>query len=261
VTLHIEHQASGAFFAVIRVGDLITDKRLERTINLARIPADGRPLAVAASTDELLRASWAELTIPDAPPPVMTPPPAVVRAVAARARPQPARPSIVEAGLVATGDDFFGHRAGVGGEAWVGAWCLPRLALELRFTADEGLPRSSRDGSARADTLGPGAAVVVALRDHDAPLGVRLEAAAEALRVHLVGMTSGAATASEAALWTGVAGVTVRGWARTGPVSWSVGLGAIAAVHAVAATDNGATVTAIEGFGARVDAGLAYSFR
>ncbi len=135
----------------------------------------------------------------------------------------------------------------------------------LSSSASGPTPASARSsperGSARADTLGPGAAVVVALVDHDAPLGVRLEAAAEALRVHLVGTASGAATASDDVLWTGVAGATVRGWARTGPVSWTLGVGAIAALHTVAATDNGVTVTAIQGFGGRLDAGLAYSFR
>jgi len=261
VTLRVEHQASGAFIAIIRVADLITDKRVERTVDLARIPADGRPLAVAVSTDELLRASWAELTMPDAPPPAIAPPPAVVRAVTTPVRPTPARPSRVEVGLVATGVDFLGHRVGVGGEAWVGAFVLPRLALQLRFSADTGLARSSRDGSARADTLGAGLAVAVPLVDHDAPLGVRLEAGAEALRVHLVGTTSGPATVSDGVLWTGLATATVRGWARTGPVSWTLGLGAVAALHAVAATDNGATVTSIEGFGAKIDAGLACSFR
>jgi hypothetical protein len=100
-----------------------------------------------------------------------------------------------------------------------------------------------------------------AFMDHDAPFGVRLEAAADALRVHLVGTTSGSATASDGARWTGVAGATVRGWARTGPVSWTVGLGAIAALHAVTASDDGAAVTSIEGFGGKVDAGLAVSFR
>jgi hypothetical protein len=261
VTLHVEHRADGAFLATIRVGDLIMDKRVERTLDLGRIPADGRPLAVAASTDELLRASWMELTLADAPPPVFAPPPPVVRAIAAPAQKGRARPSIVEIGAVATAAGFFGHRVGVGGRGWVGVWCLPRLSVEARFGADAGLARTSRHGSARADAFGPGLGVSVALMDHDAPFGVRLEAAADALRVHLAGTASGSAKAADGWGWTGVAGAMLRGWARTGPVAWTLGVGAMGALHAVAATDDGVPVTSIEGFGGKVDAGLVYSFR
>jgi hypothetical protein len=259
VTLHVEHAAGGGFLATIRIGDLIMDKRVERTINLAKIPADGRPLAVAASTDELLRASWIELTIPDAPPPTIPPPPAVTRAISPG--PKRRRPSLVEVGIAATASDFFGKRVAVGGDLWVGFWVHPRLALELRFAADMGFSRSSSDGSARADTLGPGAGLSVSLAgDHDAPLGLRVSAGADLLLVHLVGTASGSAVATSGTQWTGVADVMVRGWARTGPVAWTLGVGPIAALHGVAATDNGATVTAVEGFGGKADAGLFFSF-
>ncbi len=260
VTLHIDHRPDGAFLATIRIGDLIMDKRLERTLDLGRIPRDGQPLAVAAATDELLRAGWAELTIPDAPPSVVTPPPAVLRALGPPPRPKTPR-SIVEVGALATGTWISGGRTGVGGEAWIGAWLISHLGLQLRFEADVGLPRATRDGSTHLDTLGPGAAVMVSLSGHDAPLGVRLEAGADLLLVHLVGTAANGATASEGTLWTGVADATVRGWARTGPVLLTLGIGGIAALHGVAATDNGVTTTAIAGFGGRVDAGLGYSFR
>ncbi|MFT3765929.1 MAG: hypothetical protein QM820_10485 [Minicystis sp.] len=237
------------------------DKRVERTIDLGRIPANGRPLAVAASTDELLRASWAELTIADAPAPVIAPPPPVLRALTAPPKQAHARPSLVEIGVVGSAVDFFGHRVGFGGAAWVGAWCLSRLLVELRFAADAGLPRTSPHGLARADTFGPGVGLAFAFLDHDAPLGVRLEAHADAVRVHLVGSASGSATASDGSRWTGLAGATVRGWARTGPIAWTVGVGAVAALHAVAATDDGATVTAIQGVGGKVEAGISIPIR
>lgn len=261
VTLHVEHQENGAFLATIRVGDLIMDKRVERTIDLGRIPANGRPLAVAASTDELLRASWVELTIADAPAPVIPPPPPVLRAIASPAPARRARPSIVEIGVVGTAVDFFGHRVGFGGAAWVGAWCLSRLLVDLRFAADFGLPRTAPHGSARADTLGPGVGLAFAFMDHDAPLGLRLEANADAVRVHVIGSTSGSATATDGSRWTGLAGATLRGWARTGPIAWTVGLGAVAALHAVAATDDGAAVTAIQGIGGKIEAGVSFPIR
>jgi hypothetical protein len=261
VTLHVDHPASGAFLATIRIGDLIMNKRVERTIDLAKLPADGRPLAVAASTDELLRASWIELTIPDAPPPTIPPPPAVTRAISPPAGPRRRRPSLVEVGIAGTATDFFGLRVSLGGELWAGFWVHPRVAIELRFAADASLSRRSAEGSAHADTLGPGAGLSVALTgQHDAPLGLRLSAGADLLRVHLVGTASGSAVATSGTQWTGVADVMLRGWARTGPVAWTLGVGPVAALHGVAATDNGATVTAVEGFGGKVDAGLFCSF-
>lgn len=45
----------------IDVQDAVTHKRVTRELDLAPIPADGRELAVAIETDELLRASWAEV--------------------------------------------------------------------------------------------------------------------------------------------------------------------------------------------------------
>jgi hypothetical protein len=48
---------------VIELDDLVTHKRVERDLSVQKIPADGRALAIAIAIDELLRASWAELTL------------------------------------------------------------------------------------------------------------------------------------------------------------------------------------------------------
>lgn len=47
----------------IDVDDHTTGKRVGRDLRLARIPAGGKALAIAIATDELLRASWAELIL------------------------------------------------------------------------------------------------------------------------------------------------------------------------------------------------------
>jgi hypothetical protein len=48
---------------VIELDDRVTHKRVGRDLVLARLPANGRALAIAIAIDELLRASWAELTL------------------------------------------------------------------------------------------------------------------------------------------------------------------------------------------------------
>jgi hypothetical protein len=47
----------------IQVEDYTTGKRVARDVRLGRIPAGGVALAIAIATDELLRASWAELML------------------------------------------------------------------------------------------------------------------------------------------------------------------------------------------------------
>ncbi len=261
VSLHVDHPARGPVIATIRVGDLLTDKRLERSLDLTRLPDDSRPLAVAAAVDELLRASWVELTLNDAPKPSVTPPAAVTHAVASSSRPPAAAPSIIEVGVVATAADLVGHRTSFGGEAWIGAWFHPSWALLVRFKADAGLARASLHGTARADDIAAGARLAFSPVDHDGRFGLRFEAGADLLRVTLAGAATGAATADDGVHWTGMADATLRGWARTGPLFWTVGAGVAAALLPVRATDNGVPVTAVEGLGPTVSAGLIYHVR
>ena len=53
----------------VEVRDALTEKQVNRDVALAGIPPDGQPLTLALAADELLRASWAELTLRTAPPP------------------------------------------------------------------------------------------------------------------------------------------------------------------------------------------------
>ena len=48
---------------IISLDDRVTHKRVARDLSLQAIPANGRALAIAIAIDELLRASWAELTL------------------------------------------------------------------------------------------------------------------------------------------------------------------------------------------------------
>jgi hypothetical protein len=47
----------------IELDDRVTHKRVGRDLPLARVPPNGRALAIAIAIDELLRASWAELSL------------------------------------------------------------------------------------------------------------------------------------------------------------------------------------------------------
>ena len=68
-TVTIAATQGSATVDVLDVLDVVTSKRVSRSVDLASIPADGRDLALAVAADELLRASWAELALTTAPPP------------------------------------------------------------------------------------------------------------------------------------------------------------------------------------------------
>jgi hypothetical protein len=59
--VRIERRGQGG--VGIEVFDRTTDKRVARDVRFQRMPEAGRALAVAIAIDELLRASWAELTL------------------------------------------------------------------------------------------------------------------------------------------------------------------------------------------------------
>ncbi|MBI5517566.1 MAG: hypothetical protein HY909_27595 [Deltaproteobacteria bacterium] len=71
----------------LTVDDLLTHKSVRRTLSLEDLPTSARPRAVALAAAELLRASWAELGLPDSPVAPSAVPPAVRRAMLLRLAP------------------------------------------------------------------------------------------------------------------------------------------------------------------------------
>jgi hypothetical protein len=83
----------------VAIEDAATDKRVARRIALGDVAPPARARALALAVAELLRASWLELTVPDAPPPQAPVAPVVRAAVARRiAATVPAAPAASLAG-------------------------------------------------------------------------------------------------------------------------------------------------------------------
>jgi hypothetical protein len=100
----------------IALDDRLTQKRVARDLTLAHLPRNGRALATAIAIDELLRASWAELTLrrDDRPPPASTPPEQPPRAPPLIAIPSgrpPPPPSTKKHRLLLGGDVGYSHTA------------------------------------------------------------------------------------------------------------------------------------------------------
>ncbi len=250
VRLHVDHPALGPIQATIEIEDAVTNKRLERTIDLTNIPVDGRPLAVASSTDELLRASWVELSVNDAPPPATAPPPAVLRAVAESEDPLRWHPPPhLELGAEVDASTFFGHRYAAGAALMLRGWFLPRMAGLLEAGGDLGIPRSSVHGTVRANDLLATVGAAFAVVPRDRGRGLDVEAGFSLLRVSIASDATAGATATPALDWAALVRVGMRAWLRTDLIRWTVGLSGLAVTRASRGLDTGRDVTSIEGFG------------
>jgi hypothetical protein len=137
----------------LEVVDRVTEKRVERDIKLGALPADGRSLALAVESEELLRASWAELGL-DAAPRAEKPSPAELRAVV-----EPRRAPLVSGARgVAVGvrvaiAHYGGEQTQYGGDAF-SLLPLPwRLSLELALGLRAALSTTSAHGTISASAV------------------------------------------------------------------------------------------------------------
>jgi len=260
IRLHVDRPPGGEVQALIQIRDAVTDKRLERVVRLTTIPPDGRPLAVASSTDELLRASWSELAMTDAPAPALPPPPEVMRAVASSltlADPESRNPRF-GLGVMAMGSALSGPREAVGGEGVFTVRLLPRLSGEVELGGDLGLRRSSTHGSIQADDLFGGLGLAVTLSPPSRPLGLD-----GTLGVRLLAISYRATATSEGVGrptwdWASVGRVGLSGWYVTGRVRLRVVASILFVLRPSLGEDEGTTVTAIAGAGGELSVGATY---
>ena len=134
----------------IVVEDALTRKIVERSMSLEGTPPDVWSVLAAAAADELLRASWIELSMPDAPAPTQEVPQVVEAAIAASVVPVPEAEGAwgigADASLMASeGATFLGARLTLTQAS------LAPLTLTLGLGAAGLLPMSS--ARARIDAV------------------------------------------------------------------------------------------------------------
>ena len=171
--VHIVAPSLDHAFATIRVEDDVTDKHVERVIALGRVPPDGWSLAIAAAADELLRASWAELRIADAPPPAIEPPPQIRAAVDRTMRP----PDVIDGewllSLRGAVDGYLAGQVRVGGDLAVTWFLHERVGIELALGPRAAVPVTVERGRVTSWSLVGGLGLVASLVPRSGP--VRLE--------------------------------------------------------------------------------------
>lgn len=137
---------------VIEIDDRVTQKRLARDLDLAAFPEDGRALALAVASDELLRASWIELAMADAPPPARPPPPAVTRTVEREVERASPRETVI--GVVGAVEAYGGGEAQLGGDLFLAHGLGAHARLSLSVGARRGLARDGQHGTVTSSALG-----------------------------------------------------------------------------------------------------------
>ncbi len=257
VTLVIDRPDSGPVTALVRIGDAVTDKRVERTMDLTGMPRDARALAVSSSADELLRASWAELMIADAPEPKMKPPPEVMSAVTSSLvvpEPEPVTPVFQLGVLGSTGvsKDMLALGPEVMGAYFFNGHVGTTLRLQLTFTP----AKDSTNGSVKASSQGALMGMALALNSVSDPAGIGLDLGAGVRRVAFTASASRGAVEASTADWTAELAGGPRGWLQSGPIRLTLGVELLYALRPTAARDAGQVVLSNEGIGGRVSLGF-----
>jgi hypothetical protein len=245
-TVELRRNAGERVTATIEVRDGVTEKRVARDIDLSALPEDARALGVGVAADELLRASWIELSLAGAPKPALPPPPAVRRAVETSLRVE--RPSRSDILLLAGGEGYSTGLVLLGGDLAF----RQRLGEVLGFGVSLGLRQSGTErslhGTVSASVFGAGGSLIAWVLRRER-LNVALEAGVWASEVRVRGRPDEGSAGTEAsAVAVEARGGTALEYRLAGPLWISVRGGIGAPMRAVAARDYGASGTGVSGF-------------
>jgi hypothetical protein len=151
----------------IEVHDALTNKYVLREVDTRNVPADARGLTLAAAAEELLRASWAELALEDAPTPAREPPIEVTNAV----RPATSvRRDGRSLGLRFSAEHHSGGQTQLGPDIWFNLWVTGYIAAELAIGYRHGLEVTAEHGTIESKAAVLGTDVVFAFADRKSPL-------------------------------------------------------------------------------------------
>jgi hypothetical protein len=156
----------------IALHDTLTAKRVLRDVDLKSVSSDARALALAAAAEELLRASWAELALEDAPPPDRPPPPEVQRAVRRSIAPARVGQRDVAIGARAAIAQHGGGLTLAGGELWLALWASETAGVELASGLYEGFAERGPHGSVDSRALGAAVSAIFAIIPRGETIGL-----------------------------------------------------------------------------------------
>jgi hypothetical protein len=259
--------ASGVALS-LSVRDEVTDKRISREIDLRGMPEDGRALVIAEAADELLRASWAELLVADAPKPKREVPAEITRALPAlEPAPAPAPPTVAyraplwELGVAAAIEHYGSGHTQLGPDLSVGVFPLERVGAVARVGIRSAARAENAAGAVDPTGVAGALALLVAALPREGSVGV--DGGAE-LFVTSVHYEATALPGSHARSDTGTAvhaSAVAHGWAvLTRPLRATLAVSLGAPLHTVRAATGDGTIASVSGLllGATLGLGAAW---
>jgi hypothetical protein len=243
----------------LEVRDALTAKRVGREVDLRTTPPDGRALVLAVEADELLRATWAELGMKDAPPTHAFVPPEVRRVVASSIAPPASRGAI---GARVTLDRFTGGLTFIGGDVRSEYWFGSRWGAALSIGYRQSLTTAqSALGEVSTSALHVGLGGLLSILPRDRVFGLDATLALDSFAVYFDPRADPKALATPSSDWAMMATVALVGWvvlAHPLRVGWEAGAGL--PLRAVEATSGGQTVESTRGVGLVGSVDAAFSF-
>lgn len=238
------------------------DKRVSRDIDLLHIPEDGRALVIAQAADELLRASWAELLVADAPKPRREVPPEIVRAVSPPAPPSPeARAPRVELGASVALEHFGSGLTQVGPDVSVGIFPFPRVGAIARAGIRSGARAEAATGSVDPSSIVMALALMGGVLPRVGRVGLDAGTELFVTHIHYAAEAAMGARANSASSTAVHASAVARGWAvLVAPLRATLGVSLGAPIHTVRAVAAGSTIASVAGIllGAELGVGGAW---
>lgn len=242
----------------VEVRDAVTEKHVSRDVALGGVPADSRPLMIAAAADELLRASWAELALRTAPPPPRPVPVEVTRTVRETlAPPEAAAAPRVLLGVDGALEHFSSGTTLYGADARLQAWSIPRLAAAVRAGLRSGAAVSAADGDVQPSVWILGAAVVGTITPPRDRWGIDAVGRVDVEHVSFLATPRSPATGSTRSDYAVVSGLGPQAWFRLVP-TLRIGAEVLALLplRPVEATDAHTTIAGVSGAGWSATIGL-----
>jgi hypothetical protein len=248
----------------LQVSDAITAKRVLREIDLRTTPPDGRALVVAVEADELLRATWAELAMKDAPATRTEVPPSVRRAVASSmtgASPGLSASSRGAIGIRGELERFTGGLTFFGGDVRTEYWFTSRWGATLSIGYRAASTVNSSLGEVSTDALHGGFGGLFAITPRDRHFGLDVVVSVDAFAMYFDPRAGPGAVATRASDWAVTAAAALAGWVvLASPVRAGWEAGAALPLRAVEATSSGGAVESTGGVGLRGAVDLAVCF-
>jgi hypothetical protein len=234
----VELHVSGAqrVLVSIDVHDAITDKRVLRNVDLHKVAPDARGLLLAQAVDELLRASWVELSLQDAPPPSAAPPPQVARAVNSQLRVTAPLPKLLGARFEL--DYYSAGQTLLGPDALLELWFADHFGASIGLGARAGLTAHSARGRVETDAFTLSTGVMLPVWPAAARYNLVVTVAAHMAELKLKGLPHAGARGDSLSGLSITARAAISGWLRISDlVQLSLEIGAGAPIRSIGAYD------------------------